>query len=50
MNQIIQDLVQASLSISQFRELQTDLEDAFVTVAAEDSREARDEEQSVHVE
>ena len=39
MNQIIQDLIQASISISQFRELQTDLEDAFVTVAAEDSRE-----------
>ena len=36
MNQIIQDLVQASLSISQFRELQTDLEDAFVTVSKED--------------
>ena len=40
MNQIIQDLVQASISISQFRELQTDLEDAFVTVATEDSRSA----------
>ncbi len=38
MNQIIQDLVQASISISQFRELQTDLEDAFVTVATEDSQ------------
>ena len=50
MNQIIQDLIQASISISQFRELQTDLEDAFVTVAAEDSREVRDGEQSVHVE
>ncbi|MFP6753521.1 MAG: ABC transporter ATP-binding protein [Pirellulaceae bacterium] len=50
MNQIIQDLVQASISISQFRELQTDLEDAFVTVAAEDSRKDRDGEQSVHVE
>ena len=36
MSQIIQDLVQASIPISQFRELQTDLEDAFVTVSKED--------------
>ena len=37
MNQIIQDLVHASIPISQFRELQTDLEDAFVAVSKEDS-------------
>jgi ABC-2 type transport system ATP-binding protein len=36
MNQIICDLVHASIPVSQFRELQTDLEDAFVTVAQED--------------
>ena len=36
MNQIIRDLVQASIPVSQFRELQTDLEDAFVSVSQED--------------
>jgi ABC-2 type transport system ATP-binding protein len=36
MNQIIKELVQASIPVSQFRELQTDLEDAFVTVSQED--------------
>ena len=36
MNQIIRELVQASLPVSQFRELQTDLEDAFVSVSQED--------------
>ena len=36
MNQIICDLVHASIPVSQFRELQTDLEDAFVIVAQED--------------
>jgi len=35
MSEIIQKLVQASISISQFRELQTDLEDAFVSVSQE---------------
>lgn len=36
MNQIIRELVQASIPVSQFRELQTDLEDAFVSVSQED--------------
>ena len=39
MSQIIQRLVGASVPVSQFRELQTDLEDAFLTVAQEDARE-----------
>ena len=36
MNQIIRELVQESIPVSQFRELQTDLEDAFVSVSQED--------------
>jgi len=36
MNQIIRELVHASIPVSQFRELQTDLEDAFVSVSQED--------------
>lgn len=39
MSQIIQKLVAASIPVSQFRELQTDLEDAFLTVAHEDDME-----------
>lgn len=37
MQQIIQKLVEESIPVSQFRELQTDLEDAFLTVAQEDA-------------